>query len=141
MCRTLLQQFFFGTFTASFAFLAYRFTKEKFRLDLYDKRWKFYENLISCLFLISQLSFSIEVNREELYEKINNSFRGIGFHSAYFLFSDDIGNLLNKINTKYSNLLGNPNKESELINESKCADSFINESKTLFKKYMDFSQY
>jgi hypothetical protein len=39
--------------TAIFAFLAYKYNKEKFRLDLFEKRWEVYENIsIFCSILL-----------------------------------------------------------------------------------------
>lgn len=45
---------FSGT-TAFFSFLAYRFSKEKFRLDLFDKRWALYESTMNfCSSVVQQ---------------------------------------------------------------------------------------
>ena len=48
-CFSSLDRFptYAGAFTtAIFAFLAYRFTKEKFRLELFEKRWSVYEKAL-----------------------------------------------------------------------------------------------
>lgn len=42
---TALAALVFGGMTATFAFLAYRYTREKFRLDLFDRRWEYFIEL------------------------------------------------------------------------------------------------
>ena len=50
----LLPATFFSATTAAFSYLAYKFSKEKFRLDLFDKRWVVYENTLEFCSRVTQ---------------------------------------------------------------------------------------
>ena len=97
----------FSGATALFAYYAYRFSADRFRLDLLDRRWSIYENILEfCSRVIQQgrLRFD-DASREETLKAIRaaeQSFRGTGWHKSKALFGPDVIVLLEKLNESFS---------------------------------------
>ena len=93
--------------TAVFAFLAYRFTKEKFRLELFEKRWTIYEKVLEfCSRVVQVGGIRNTPNDSDAFRATltaaEGSFRSIGFHKSKALFGEDISELFEKLNDSYS---------------------------------------
>lgn len=99
----------FNIIIAFLSFLAYRFSKERFRLELFEKRFEVYKNVLEFCSgaLRGDLSHTMitDSNKEQIYATIlaaEGSFRGVGLHKAYALFGEDIHDLLKKLNESYA---------------------------------------
>lgn len=104
------------TFTVAFialifSYFAYEFTRDKFRLELFDKRYGIYINILKFCSAVSTYGDLLKNGSEtngETQEKIdaliapNDSFRGIGWHTSQMLFGPEIKVLMNEINKSYS---------------------------------------
>ena len=133
--------------TAMFALLAFRFSKEKFRLDLSQQRWAIYENLVTFLSLAVQTG----LKSKQATDAAEGSFRGIGLHRSRALFGPDIGELLNKLNESYGWLLSHetaPNGDSqrnEWADKTTKHEDFVwktvNELPNHFRPYLYFGDY
>lgn len=145
----------FSGVTAYFSFWAYRFSHEKFRLDLFEKRWAIYEQTLEFCSYVNRHGSLVpnDQNREELANALKaaqNSFRGIGLHKARALFGNDVNDELNKLNAHYSWLLSFPNPisdsdQSQLVQEK--WERLINIGETanelpiIFQKYIYFGDF
>ncbi len=99
----------FSTITLCFSYGAYQFAKEKFRLDLLDKRWEVYVHVLDFCSVVS--SQGTLTGREDNIEVITTalqaaeqSFRGIGLHKTRALFGEDIQVLFEQLNEGYAYL-------------------------------------
>ena len=93
--------------TAMFAFLAYRFSKEKFRMDLATQRWEIYVATLEFCSVVTQQGslHANNNNRDQIVAALkaaNNSFRSIGYHKSLQLFGDDIHTHFKKLNDGYA---------------------------------------
>lgn len=106
--KSLLATTVFSTGTLVFAFLAYQFSRERFRLDLFDKRFEIYEaTLAFCSEVTAQGSLRAATPEqrpgvERAIRAAEGSFRGIGYHKARALFGEDIRDLFKRLNDSYS---------------------------------------
>ena len=106
----LLPIVLFGAIAAHFSNQAYKFTHEKFRLDLFDKRWDIYERTLEfCSSVFSHGGIPKYGKNEKQNEDIekaliaaHESFRGIGLHRAKSLFGEDIQALFTDLNNSYA---------------------------------------
>ncbi len=103
----ILPATFFSVSTALFSHLAYKFAKEKFRLDLFDKRWAVYEHALEFCSRVTQQGTLIrrKDNEEAILAALKaaeNSFRGTGWHKTRALFGNDIYQLFDQINKSYA---------------------------------------
>lgn len=80
-----------GIFVAYIAYNQYRLSKEKFKLDMFDKRYGVYKN--TQVFLTKILR-NAKIEMEDIFE-----FRA-GTQDSIFLFKEDIPNYLKKIDNK-----------------------------------------
>ena len=85
-----------GLFVAYTAYNQYRLSKEKFKLDMFDKRYGVYKN--TYVFLIKIRDTKIEM--EDILE-----FKA-GTQDSVFLFKEDIPDYLKNINNKAFELWG-----------------------------------
>jgi hypothetical protein len=105
---SLLATMVFSTATAFFSYLAYRFSKERFRLDLFDRRFAVYEATLEfCSRVIQEgtLRAATPEQRgavEEAIRAAEKSFRGTGWHKAQALFGEDIWDLFSKLNKSFA---------------------------------------
>jgi hypothetical protein len=109
----LVPNFVFGSSTAGLSFLAYQFSKAKFRLDLYEKRWLIYEELVQFLSLMQQTG--PQTNEAKIAAQ--GCLSGKGYHKSRTLFGDDIIVLFDKLNEAYSWLSINVNQGNLSNNE------------------------
>lgn len=150
---------FFSGLAAFFAFHAYLFTKEKFRLDLLEKRWSVYEDTLKFCSTVMTYgglpSYKDSSDKEGQNQAIiaaivsaNESFRGIGYHKTRSMFGQDIHDLFSKLNESYSWIISHQNvfpKNVEQINKESTHIKFIwetiNALPDLFKPYVYFGDY
>ena len=96
-----------GGITALLSYAAYHFSREKVRLDLFDKRWEIYEETLKfCSAVTQEGTLKIGKDNEAqiagAIKSAHSSFRGIGFHRASALFGDDVQQLFDELNRSYS---------------------------------------
>ena len=80
-----------GVFVAYTAYNQYRLSKEKFKLDMFDKRYGVYKN--TQVFLTKILR-DAKIEMEDIFEYRANT------QDSVFLFKDDIPNYLQEIDKK-----------------------------------------
>lgn len=150
----------FSGLAAFFAFHAYLFTKEKFRLDLLEKRWSVYEETLKfCSTVLTYgglPSYKDSPDKEAQNKAIiaaliaaDASFRGIGYHKTRSMFGKDIEDLFSKLNESYSWIVSHQNvspaKAAEQAEEETKHLKFIwetvNTLPDLFKPYVYFGDY
>jgi hypothetical protein len=112
-----LPPFFLTCVTAIFSFFAYKHAKEKFRLDLMEKRLEVYKNLMTfCSVVMTEGSLIANdqngKNIERGHKAAHESFRGSGWHQTRILFGDDIETLFQQLNNSYSWLVSFDSAES-----------------------------
>lgn len=133
-------------FALGFSYNAYVYTKEKFRLELFDKRWDIYQNTLEfCSRVTEQGSLRRrEGNDDQILKALLNaegSFRGIGYHKTRALFGKDIWNLFDKLSKSFSYLRSggiSPEKEEETLN---FVWETVNKLPEIFKPYVYFGDY
>jgi hypothetical protein len=142
----LVPSFVFGFSTAGLGLLAYQFSKAKFRLDLYEKRWIIYENLVQFLSLMQQTGSSTP----EVMDAAQGCFRGKGYHKARTLFGNDIIELFDRLNNTFSWRLAFDKNRNNLVQEDWARvslehDTFIDETirklPEYFRSYIYFGDY
>lgn len=95
--------------TLSFSYYAYLFSKEKFRLDLLDKRWEAYEQIVDfCKKVSAYGGFPKETQNkfqeQEVYEAFISAiylFNGMGAHKVKSLFGEDVQKEFQKLRDHY----------------------------------------
>jgi hypothetical protein len=95
------------TFLATlFAYTGLYYTKEKFRLDLYEKRFEIYcKTLDFCSLIMTHGGMPRERHQEHIDNAVlaaKGSFAGIGYHQTRALFGSDIADLFEKLNRTYA---------------------------------------
>jgi hypothetical protein len=148
----LLPSVILGCITAIFAFCAYKYTKEKFRLELFEKRWEVYRNIAkfcSNAAIYGDLSpkpdnEDKEKIRKEAYDAMGKSFKGEGYHLRSLLFSNDVEDTFEELNQAYAFLSSHylPSNQpfegrDHLLKLSKIYEDLPN----LFKPYLYFGDY
>jgi hypothetical protein len=142
-----------------FGYWAYFHTREKFRLELFEKRWKIYDALIQFCSNVAQYGErAVQPSKENLAEfketmnAAQNSFQGKGWHEAKALFGEDVIELLSKLNDAWAHIStwsydmtqGNENA-AQIIKEKYTHIRFIvslaNELPDKLKSYMYFGDY
>ncbi len=152
----LLPATFFSVITLHFSYLAYQFSQDKFRLDLFDKRWEVYKNTLEYCSIVTQQGRLVmtEDNKDQIANALraaDNSFRGIGWHKTRFLFGVEIYLLFKKLNESYAWLASyserpsDPKESAEWPKKMYDNSMFIwNTVQTLpdvFKPYIYFGDY
>ncbi|MEO9167422.1 MAG: hypothetical protein ABI230_03375 [Aestuariivirga sp.] len=158
-CSSSLDKFptYAGAFTtAIFAFLAYRFAKEKFRLELFEKRWSVYEKVLEfCSRVVQVGGIRNTPNESEAFRATlaaaEGSFKSIGFHKTKALFGDDIHQLFEKLNQSYSWLASFSERPSDpeasaswpqqMHDHTMFIWNTVNELPEKFKPYIYFGDY
>lgn len=138
----------------AFAYMAYFYTKERFRLDLLDRRFEVYQDLLKFCSIVVTLgglsnSDSDWENLQKAYAAAEGSFRGLGFHKIRTLFGKDIHDLVTKMNGSYSWLIAFHTPPSENVEdwadkESKNLKFLFETAQNLpdiFKPYVYFGDY
>jgi len=136
-----------------FSFHAYKFSKEKFRLDLLDRRWEIYlEVLKFCSGVMTHGGLPRhDKNDEERNESVvnalkaaNASFRGMGYHKARSLFGPEIHEEFEKLNEAYAWLVSQPKGEGWSEKEDAhllYVCTIIEKLPDLFRPYVYFGEY
>ncbi len=153
----LLPSVILGCITAIFAFCAYKYTKEKFRLELFEKRWEVCQHInVFCSIVIKYGDLpklgkpedkDYEERKQDIIEYQNaaaKSFKGEGYHLRSLLFSKDTEDTFKKLNEAYG-FLSNPYLHS---NDPYTAEDHIlklsriyEDLPELFKPYLYFGDY
>ena len=154
--RALVATTLFSLLTSIFAFLAYRYTKERFRLDLFEKRYPLYQAVVTYCSAVTAVGSLTSQNPEDrdtikqAIEAAQNSFQGIGFHKARALFGEDIHELFDKLHKTdvwlqvYGRGPGQmPHSEwaQKMADESTFIWETINRLPQTFRTYMYFGDY
>lgn len=101
---------FLSFVAALLAALAYFNTRERFRLDLFEKRWPIYEGVVRICSIVQAFGgvpiparyqgdrdeFRVERSRE-LADLLNENLRGLGYHKSKSLFGPELTYELNKL--------------------------------------------
>ncbi len=97
----------FGAVTSIFSFFAFRAAQEKFRLDLFEKRWEVYENILEFCSIVTRHGGAPKDEKEieKMIEATNESFNGIGWHRVRLLFGEDIQNACNELRESFAWLI------------------------------------
>ena len=153
---TLLATMVFSTATAVFSYFAYRFSEERFRLDLFDRRFAIYEATLEfCSRVVQEgtLRAAAPEQREAVEQAIKaaeRSFRGTGWHKAQALFGEDIALLFSKLNSSFAWLSTHGNGPGRMPQDewgreyTKHTDFIwdtVNRLPELFKSYIYFGEY
>ena len=143
--------------TLWFAWLAHKHTQDKFRLDLFEKRWEVYENILNFTSAVmsaggfpnkhtwqSEESYKNKVR--DFMDGANGSVRGKGFHLYKHLFGPELQKDFDKLNSAYAFFVtyNEPGtitttdvmkEKNELL---KFVVKYPNEMPEKFKKYIYF---
>jgi len=155
----------FPTFCVSvvalgFSYLAYYNSREKFRLDLFEKRYESYRNCMKfCSYLIQfggLPDYEKDSDARKDVELIAaQSFRGEGYHLATFLFGKDVAELYGELNKIYAFFSAHPDyvirqtpdngRVKEIMDMKfehiRYMNDILNRMPEIFSKYMNFSRY
>ena len=143
----LLPATVFTLFTAALAFLAYHFTRARFRLDLFEKRWEVYENTWKfCSIALQEgklRSRGENVDRvKQALEAADGSFRGKGHHRYRLLFGSDIGKVMDELNRIYARLISlGDNWEASWLGDMEYLEKTVNNLPEIFAPYLYFGNY
>lgn len=157
---TLVSSVSLPLITVIFAFLSYKYNKEKFRLELFEKRLEVYENINAFCSVVIKYGDLPKLGEPEDkdYEQINQdcikyqnaadlSFRRRGYHLSKLLFSDKLNNYLKELNDSYCFLLtykdGERNSETaqKWGNHLKAIIHINQNLPEIFKPYLYFGGY
>jgi hypothetical protein len=109
-------------FVAAVAFLQWRTAQQKAVLDLFDRRFKIYETVKTCVYEANRNAGYFNEEREREFLKVRDD--------AYFWFGNDIQDYLEDL-------------RKELVKRdqsSNVANKFYEIGQPRFAKYMRFSQ-
>ena len=149
----------FGMITAGFSYLAYFYTKEKFRHDLLNKRWPIFKTIIEVSNIASKLT-DIPLNKDdrqvtentykEWVDKLKpaqDKLKKINHQEVISLFGKDILEHINVVYGSLSACITTPynyttttsvqSRNENITRLRKNSEHLIE----LFSPYMDFSQY
>ncbi|MBL1147369.1 MAG: hypothetical protein HND56_02885 [Pseudomonadota bacterium] len=154
VCDIIDSNIVFGIVAVVFSFLAYRHTKERFRLDLLDKRWEVYEKVLEFCSRVTQYGGlpkhcddDEERNKSILAALMasESSFRGIGYHKARSLFGTDIHGKLDKLDKAYSFFITYQDNSHDKHDQQRAHLSFVwetvNDLPEIFKPYIYFGDF
>lgn len=112
----LVPQLWVSFIAVCLTYWACLFTKEKFRLDLLDKRFEIYERTLEFCGLVTTAGTLHPKDDDKgvvlaAIQAAEKSFRGIGYHKARALFGPEVSELFEKLNNSYAYLsaFGNVN--------------------------------
>jgi hypothetical protein len=146
--------FTFTAITAGFAYQAYRYTKEKFRLELFEKRWEVYsaivhfedklkgfvEKYVQKERYVSEEFEQRNTDAKELLQIANQSIVGLGWHRKQLLFGKDVWRPFAQIEiilVKAQSEWKDEERKKDMETLSEIVKSFPN----LFKPYLYFGDY
>jgi hypothetical protein len=136
---------------AGFSFSTYIYSREKFRLDLLDRRWEIYEKTLEFCSVVLQHATLVpnERNQETISRGLmaaQESFRGIGHHKTRALFGPDIHGVFDKMNKSYAWLSSgfSPTDPGYAENKNKHVMFIVDTANALpdlFRPYVYFGDY
>jgi len=137
----ILPTFFVSLISLSVVYGTAQDSKNKLRLELFEKRYEIYEDLIK--FASNALMYG-NIN-EDAEKAAHESFRGLKYHKSQFLFGDDIKDYFYELNKSYSHLVSHKtinNKSEQQIEKwyehlEKVQD-IVKNAPELFKPYLYF---
>lgn len=155
MCRGKPEQIpttLLSSVAVAFSYYAYRFSKEKFRLDLLDRRWEIYEQVLKfCSVVVTHGGLpkhgdddSINKSVVSGLEAAHESFRGIGLHKTKSLFGPEVHEKFDQLNKMYAWFVAQPRNEGWVETEYQHLGDIlktIEELPTIFKPYVYFGDY
>ncbi len=135
-----------------FSFYAYIFSRERFRLDLLNKRWEIYEQVLKfCSVVVTHGGLPKHSDNESINKSVitgleaaHESFRGIGIHKAKSLFGPEIHKKLEELNAHYAWFVASPKGEGWAQKEHDHLLSILNtieELPKIFRPYVYFGDY
>jgi len=141
----------FTTIAAWFSYAALRYSREKFRLDLFDKRFEIYSSTVNFCGRVQQIGLFSDTpeQRSENVETMRiaeECFRGLGYHKSLALFGGDIHDLFKELNTACSWLSSRPNPRDDnewkqWLKHSEFVVTTVDRLPDLFAPYMHFGDY
>lgn|GEM_PF-4422378 len=147
----------FTLLASLFSYAALLYSRDKFVLDLLDKKFEIYAKALEfCSIVIEYggLKHHSDANNENYVKALKAadlSFRSIGWHKTKALFDDDIHELFAKINKSYAYLISfdeAPHDEAERkewdqrwCDENKFIWETVNKLPEAFKPYVYFGDY
>ena len=148
----LLPTLWISVIAAGLSFNSYVYAKEKFRLDLLDKRWVIYEKTLEFCSVVIRHATLVpnERNQDSIFQGMQAAeacFRGIGYHKTLALFDADINDVFKKLNESYAwlssghtfqsdpNFAANKNRHVMFVWDT------ANKLPDLFKPYVYFGDY
>jgi hypothetical protein len=148
----LLPSVILGCITTIFAFCAYKYTKEKFRLELFEKRWEVCQNIAKfCSIAAIYGNLFHEPENEdkkkdlkEAYDAMGKSFKGEGYHLRSLLFSKDVEDTFKKLNEAYAFLSSyylNSQQPFTGVEHLTNLSKIYEDLPDLFKPYLYFGDY
>lgn len=141
-----------------FSFFAYKFSKERFRLELFDRRWEIYLDTLKFCSMVIQFgviprhSNDKDKNQEVIEGLIaaEGAFRGIGYHKSKSLLGEDINEYFERLNKAYSwlwvhnDINYNRYSPEDFERESEYLEQIFEVAQNLpdlFKPYVYFGDY
>jgi hypothetical protein len=142
-----------------FSYFAYEYSKEKFRLELMEKRLEIYENVVKfCSTSITYAGLSKHEKEDEHttqqkiegIEAAHKAFRGLGYHKYKMLFGPDIEEIFKKLNKSFAIMVVKGHNSSspeyqEWIKKENDQLKFISDTLTElpnhFRPYLYFGDY
>lgn len=148
----LLPSVILGCITAIFAFCAYKYTKEKFRLELFEKRWEVCQNIAKfCSIAAIYGNLFHEPENEdkkkdlkEAYDAMGKSFKGEGYHLRSLLFSNDVEDIFKELNEAYaflSSYYQNSQDPFKGVEHLENLSKIYKDLPKRFKPYLYFGDY
>lgn len=136
----------------AFSYYAYRFSKEKFRLDLLDRRWEIYEQVLKfCSVVVTHGGLPKHGENESINKSVvsgleaaHESFRGIGLHKTKSLFGPEVHEKFEQLNRMYAWFVARPRTEGWVETEHQHLNDIlktIEDLPTIFKPYIYFGDY
>jgi hypothetical protein len=135
-----------------FSFYAYIFSRERFRLELLNKRWEIYEQVLKFCSVVAihgglpKHSDDESINKSVIsgLEAAHESFRGIGIHKAKSLFGPEIHKKLEELNAHYAWFVARPRGDGWAEKENNHLLAILNtieELPNIFRPYVYFGDY
>ena len=124
-----------AAFVALIGFLQYLTARQKAVLDLFDKRFKIYETVKTCVDQVSINPNRFDNERQKEFLKAVNE--------AYFFFDDDVNSYLERLRQDLLTVYDTTRFEATTADREEAISrisKFAEDGQPLFAKYMRFSQ-
>lgn len=141
-----------SSIAVAFSAYAYKFSKEKFRLDLLDRRWEIYEQVLKfCSVAVTHGGLPKRSEDESINQSVisgleaaHESFRGIGIHKTKSLFGPEVHEKFEQLNKMYAWFVTRPRTEDWVEREHQYLGDIlkiIEELPVIFRPYIYFGDY